>query len=216
MSVNPHGAPNHCCLWSWCLNGSRYLCESRVKQCPRSCFQPSQLINFTGNQDFRSQDGLYSKRFTHNGVTLSGQELFDVSTTQNASKLAILNKLMTQLRIQARTASPTLFHQLVASFHETDRLKRCYTQNFDGLQTRDNPEMVDKVVELHGSNEQLFCYACSRQPSLPVIDFDLELLKTGLVRCPSCQEIGKCCFLIPCTHLLIIRLKTSRRSCQAA
>lgn len=144
----------------------------------------------TGRQDFRSKDGLYSKRFTYEGGSLSGPELFDVATTQDANKLALLNKLMTKLRIHARTAPVTSFHRLVVVLHQADRLQRCYTQNFDGLQTREHPEMANNVVELHGSNEQLFCHACGQQPCPPVSSFDSQLLERGLVGCPHCQEIG--------------------------
>lgn len=123
-------------------------------------------------------------------MTLSGQDLFDVSTTQDTNKLAILNNLMTKFRIHARTAPITSFHRLVASIHGTGQLQRCYTQNFDGLQTREYPEMENKVVELHGSNRRLFCYACGQSPELPASDFDAKFINHGLVECPHCRQIG--------------------------
>ncbi|KAG8735604.1 hypothetical protein FRC10_010358, partial [Ceratobasidium sp. 414] len=141
-----------------------------------------------GVPDFRSPGGMYSQQFSRNNVKLSGSDLFDVSTIQNADKLAILNVVMTKLRIHARAAPITCFHQLVSRLDDIFRLQRCYTQNFDGLQTRDFPSLASKVFELHGSNDQLHCFACSQQPTDPVSSFDSRFLEHGLVECPNCQN----------------------------
>lgn len=121
---------------------------------------------------------------------LQGRNLFDVSTTQNAEKLALLNQIMADMRIKARNASITTFHKLVATLHEGGHLQRCYTQNFDGLQTRESPELDPYIYEMHGTNTQLFCHTCGQQPEPPVDSFDMELLESGLVQCPHCRHNG--------------------------
>ncbi|KAG9083360.1 hypothetical protein FS749_006078 [Ceratobasidium sp. UAMH 11750] len=139
-------------------------------------------------QGFRCLNGLYSQRFEQDGHVLLGRDFFDVATVQNARSLGIFNKEMTKMRIQARTASLTEFHHLVAELDKFKRLKTSYTQNFDGLLTRDSPCLKAKTFELHGSNNELFCPICHRQPSAPVSDFDSQLLESGLVECPHCRE----------------------------
>jgi NAD-dependent histone deacetylase SIR2 len=141
-------------------------------------------------KDFRSPGGLYSARFPHNGQVMHGHEMFNVATIQNAEKLVIFNQFMTRLRIQARTAPLTAFHQWIIQLSKQGRLQRCYTQNFDGLQTRDHPELQSKVYELHGSNSQLYCPACNQQPEEPADSFDQQYLEDGIVKCPHCLKRG--------------------------
>lgn len=98
---------------------------------------------------------------------------------------------MLDVRIQVRSARPTAFHRLVSAFFNFGRLVQCYTQNFDGLQTRDNPKMEDVVFELHGTNQELKCRLCQKRPSQPVEDFDQRLATEIFVRCPHCLEEGE-------------------------
>ncbi|KAG9082341.1 hypothetical protein FRC06_005113, partial [Ceratobasidium sp. 370] len=105
--------------------------------------------------------------------------------------LAIFNQVLTKMRIQARTTPITTFHQLVLQLGNSGTLQRCYTQNFDGLQTRNSPELADKILELHGNNNVLTCRVCMNQALQPAVTFDQEMQKTGLVKCPHCVAMAK-------------------------
>ncbi|KAG8736852.1 hypothetical protein FRC10_008800 [Ceratobasidium sp. 414] len=141
-------------------------------------------------QDFRSPEGLYSRRFMRDNVTLNGRDLFSVSTVTKAAELAIFSLVLTEMRIQARTAAPTSFHKLIRVLNEKGCLQRCYTQNFDGLQTRDFPHLAERVFELHGNNNTLICRACKREAPGPIETYDEDLKQTGVVECPYCRASG--------------------------
>lgn len=147
-------------------------------------------------QDFRSSNGLYARTYEHNGTSLAGGDLFNKSTLENLDKIALLNMVLTDLRIRCRGAPTTAFHRLVSALHYRGRLQRCYTQNFDGLQTRDYPDLATMVCELHGSNQRTRCQICHSVCNLPIDTMDEAFLETGLVQCPACEAAGKwllCC-----------------------
>ncbi|KAF8593792.1 DHS-like NAD/FAD-binding domain-containing protein, partial [Ceratobasidium sp. AG-I] len=141
----------------------------------------------SGILDFRSANGLYARNYHYNGTTLNGRELFDSATLNNINKVALLNIILTKIRIKCRDAAPTAFHNLVHELHRQGRLQRCYTQNFDGLQTRDYPALTSMVHELHGSNQRVRCLICRAVCNLPLDCLDQEFLNTGLVHCLVCQ-----------------------------
>ena len=142
-------------------------------------------------QDFRSTNGLYSRTYEHRGTSLDGRTLFDMSTLENINKVAMLNMVLTEIRIKCRNAPTTGFHHLVSVLHRRGRLQRCYTQNFDGLQTRDYPELTAMVYELHGSNQRVRCQLCRAVCNLPLASLDNEFLRTGLVHCLVCEARGE-------------------------
>ncbi|KAG8721240.1 hypothetical protein FRC08_014792 [Ceratobasidium sp. 394] len=121
-----------------------------------------------------------------NDTTVLGKDLFSVSTLTKVEELAIFNQVLTEMRIQARNSPITSFHRLVLHLSNTGSLKRCYTQNFDGVQPCNSPELADKILELHGSNNILTCRVCMKQAPGPAAGFDEEMQKTGLVKCPHC------------------------------
>ncbi|GAB1528114.1 hypothetical protein RhiTH_011305 [Rhizoctonia solani] len=98
---------------------------------------------------------------------------------------------MTKIRLKSRKAIIPKFQQWVASLNRQGLLRRCYTQNFDGLQLRDDCGMAGKVYEIHGSNQRLRCPTCSQACTRPIQDLDHELAASGLVKCSNCIEIGK-------------------------
>ncbi|KAG9084831.1 hypothetical protein FS749_004918, partial [Ceratobasidium sp. UAMH 11750] len=140
-----------------------------------------------GIPDFRSPEGLYSRRFMRGNVTLRGRDLFNTSTITKVAELAIFSLVLTEMRIHARTAPLTSFHRLIQILDEKDLLQRCYTQNFDGMQTRDFPHLAPRVVELHGNNNSLICRACRQEAPGPVEKYDRDLIQTGVVECPHCR-----------------------------
>ncbi|KAG8793785.1 hypothetical protein FRC12_001639 [Ceratobasidium sp. 428] len=144
-----------------------------------------------GIPDFRSENGLYSRTFGHSGTSLSGRELFEGSTLESVEKIAVLNRVAVDIRMFCRRATSTIFHQTVAALNSHGQLQQCYTQNIDGMQTRDFPELVELVHELHGSNQRLRCNLCGTLCMLPVDSLDEQLKKTGLVPCPNCKSVDE-------------------------
>ncbi|KAG9098674.1 hypothetical protein FRC06_006084 [Ceratobasidium sp. 370] len=140
----------------------------------------------SGIPDFRSADGLYNLNLPDLGASTPASQLFDEDTLRSPAGLAAFGRITARLRMQARDARPTPCHTYIAKLHETGRLLRCYTQNIDGLQTRDRPEMSDVVLELHGSNVELFCHICGEKPGEDVRAIDQRLVEEGFVECQAC------------------------------
>ncbi|KAG8678339.1 hypothetical protein FRC08_017852 [Ceratobasidium sp. 394] len=144
-----------------------------------------------GIRDFRSADGLYRQTFTSGSTTIRGRDLFNLDMLNSLNTLGVLNRVMLDLRIQAQQASPTAFHQLVHAFFSLQCLVQCYTQNFDGLQTKDHPEMEPMVYEIHGSNMQLKCRVCHSTVPGHTEAFDRSLANENPVECPHCLQHGQ-------------------------
>ncbi|KAG8762684.1 hypothetical protein FRC11_008067 [Ceratobasidium sp. 423] len=144
-----------------------------------------------GIPDFRSPGGLYAQSFVLGGVELRGDQLFDVSSLQSSQKLALMNQEMAKIRLKSREASIPKFQAWVALLNKQGRLRRCYTQNFDGLQLRAERAMATKVYEVHGSNQRLRCHTCSYLCARPIEDFDHILSTQGLAQCTNCQAIAE-------------------------
>jgi NAD-dependent histone deacetylase SIR2 len=93
---------------------------------------------------------------------------------------------MARLRKLCREVDLTSCHNLIAKLHDSGRLVRCYTQNIDGLQTRDRQDMNEVIFELHGTNVHLKCGRCKNRPAQPSSEFDEQLLAGGYALCPTC------------------------------
>ncbi|KAG8721964.1 hypothetical protein FRC08_008358 [Ceratobasidium sp. 394] len=81
-----------------------------------------------------------------------------------------------------------------------DRIAKCLSRNFDGLETRDKPEFAEKVVMLHGDNRILACRGtrCEYIVGEEAMSFNSDFLLEKAVPCPSCikersalKEAGK-------------------------
>ncbi|KAG9100163.1 hypothetical protein FRC06_004477 [Ceratobasidium sp. 370] len=143
------------------------------------------ISTHAGIPDFRSRNGLLNRTFGDRNQ-LKGSELFESSTLRNSEKRKALSQEMARMRVFSRTVSLTRCHTLITRLYDAKRLLRCYTQNIDGLQTRDRKDMEEAVFELHGTNLHLRCYTCNKRPAQPASDFDRQLLSNGYALCPSC------------------------------
>lgn len=111
-------------------------------------------------QDFRSENGLYSLiQSQHNSAAsrspshfrttsssnlslphqnLRGKDLFDSNLWKDPLSTSTFYKFISSLRQKIReevkTTSPT--HKFIKTLRDTRKLVRCYTQNIDGLETR--------------------------------------------------------------------------------
>ncbi|GAB1526310.1 hypothetical protein RhiTH_009477 [Rhizoctonia solani] len=138
-----------------------------------------------GLQDFRSPDGIYKQRLGEGGI-LTGFELFSSSTLRDKRKLTEFNRQLAAMRITARKAILPNCHKWIEQLYQLGRLVQCYTQNIDGLQTRDSPDMSNFVVKLHGTNAYLKCHKCNKRPQEPTDTFNKQLLEEGYVVCKQC------------------------------
>ncbi|KAG8691593.1 hypothetical protein FRC11_000303 [Ceratobasidium sp. 423] len=143
-----------------------------------------------GIPDFRSPDGLYNRGLPGYSSEVLGPDMFNVRTLQNAQKLVAFGKSMGALRTYSRSAKPTVCHDYIASLHQAGCLLRCYTQNVDGLQTRDYKSLEDVVLELHGNIQKLQCSRCSQPPEGRAEEIDRDLMENGYSYCTKCQERG--------------------------
>lgn len=119
---------------------------------------------------------------------VDGADLFSVRSLNDPGRFIVFNRTLTEMRIKARQTPITSCHSFIAALFDAGRLLRCYTQNIDGLQTRDRPDMAEVVLEMHGSNAELVCHKCRKRPARPVEDFDQPLLEDGYAVCPSCKD----------------------------
>jgi NAD-dependent SIR2 family protein deacetylase len=102
---------------------------------------------------------------------------------------------MTTLRRHARVAALTDFHTFIHTMLDTNRAVKCLTRNFDCLETRDRPDLSDKVMEIHGRNDTLTCLGghVLAKPGTAT-DYDGLFLKGAEVPCPSCAGMCECGF----------------------
>ncbi|CAE6494084.1 unnamed protein product [Rhizoctonia solani] len=119
-----------------------------------------------GIPDFRSEDGLYSLGIKDLGRR-KPSELFDIQILQDPDTLRAFGRAM---------------------LHDKGRLLRCFTQNIDGLQTRERTDMSEVVVELHGSNVHLMCHKCHRRPEQDIEELEEQIMRDGIIECSRCNE----------------------------
>ncbi|KAG8736225.1 hypothetical protein FRC10_009556, partial [Ceratobasidium sp. 414] len=107
-------------------------------------------------------------------------------------KLAAFSVAMTRLRIQARTAALTPFHQFLQRAFVEERVVLCLTQNFDGLGERDSPQAGGHVVMINGDNRWLRCCmpTCKGANPRQATDLDTRLLSAEIVPCSDCTAEG--------------------------
>ncbi|KAG8715074.1 hypothetical protein FRC08_011026 [Ceratobasidium sp. 394] len=141
-----------------------------------------------GIPDFRSPEGLYNGARPELPARMNASELFDEETLRDAERLRAFNRFMARLRMTARSAEPTICHAVIAKLFDKGRLRRLYTQNIDGLQTRERNDMSHVVLELHGSNARLLCHKCGKQSTEDPLSLDNHLMEHGEARCSGCRR----------------------------
>ncbi|KAG8725122.1 hypothetical protein FRC09_008134 [Ceratobasidium sp. 395] len=141
-----------------------------------------------GIPDYRGPEGIYQKKIEENGICIPGKNLFDLDTIQDVSTLALFNKTLTGYRKTARSAPLTDFHKLANQLHGLRKLGVCLTTNVDGLHTREYPWLKSTTLELHGTNNELYCPVCQCTARQPVSSYDYEMSTSGLVECTECAS----------------------------
>jgi NAD-dependent histone deacetylase SIR2 len=120
----------------------------------------------------------------------------DFNQNKNTGMLSDHCKLIAFLAKKAFLAEPTHFHSLLRLLDRRNKIKRIYTQNIDGLESKVGFDLdtgtgtrVDlssmRCIPLHGTLFQLRCSHCSTRRPLENYFHDLE--RGELPPCGSCE-----------------------------
>ncbi|BFZ64443.1 NAD-dependent deacetylase hst3 [Saitoella coloradoensis] len=132
-----------------------------------------------GIPDFRSSDGLYNLALTD---SIKGKDLFDISLFNKPETTSTFYTFTSNLRRAILDATPTPTHRFIRTLKDKSKLLRCYTQNIDGLETREGLVDGEDVVQLHGDIHSLVCTLCQQKAAwTPEL---MEELRLGSA--PSC------------------------------
>lgn len=83
-------------------------------------------------------------------------------------------------------AKPNAAHQGVAELYQLGKLRAVITQNVDGLH-QDAGVPGDKVIELPGTNREVYCLSCgARWPSSQI----RERIEREKIEIPDCEKCG--------------------------
>jgi NAD+-dependent protein deacetylase SIR2 len=144
-------------------------------------------------QDFRSQDGLYNLvKAKYPKSVVKGKDLFDVSLFASPDTTSIFYTFIASLRQSILSATATPTHKFIRTMHERGKLVRCYTQNIDGIETREGLAIGGKeaqVCQLHGDIHTLRCDYCNAIKQYTVEWMEM-LLEGEAPDCPDC--VAKC------------------------
>lgn len=111
---------------------------------------------------------------------------------QNKTMFTDHCKLIASLARKAFLAEPTHFHSLLRVLDRRNKIKRIYTQNIDGLESKAGFDLDTEAnlsplrcIPLHGTLFQLRCTICSERRPLEIYFHDLE--RGTIPDCGSCE-----------------------------
>jgi len=113
----------------------------------------------SGIPDFRSPDGIYSKKYKYPPEYMLSHEFF-VSKTSEFYEFY-------RSKMIPRDAKPNITHIKLAELESAGKLKAVITQNIDGLHQAAGS---NTVYELHGSIYRNSCTRCLRKYPLEYVD----------------------------------------------
>lgn len=109
---------------------------------------------------------------------------------------SIFYTFIASLRQSILSASATPTHKFIRTMHERGKLMRCYTQNIDGIETREGLVIGGKeaqVCQLHGDIHTLRCDYCNGVQEYTTEWMEM-LLDGEAPDCPIC--VTKCISLV--------------------
>lgn len=150
-------------------------CGSDVKNVTR---QTTQKIKYLGIPDFRSADGLYAT-LNPDLLTADDDEKEDIrdDPTVALEKTMFLQNPLPMLELQRafilgtheQKWKATIAHRFVELLHvKTNKLRRLYTQNIDGLEDQCLQLPREKVIAVHGSMDRAECERCHSEMNYDV------------------------------------------------
>lgn len=124
----------------------------------------------SGIPDFRSPDGLYSKKFAYPPETMLSHTFYKTHTKEFFD--------FYRTCMVAIDAKPCQAHVKLAELEKKGKVRAVVTQNIDGLHQRAGSK---KVWELHGSVHRNICRRCGKTYSAEWV-----LQTTGVPHCEAC------------------------------
>ena len=128
----------------------------------------------SGIPDFRSVDGLYSKKYKYPPEMMVSHSFFRSNTEEffdfYINKMIFLN------------AKPNSAHKMLAELEKEGKVKAVITQNIDGLHQAAGSK---NVLELHGSVHRNYCMKCRK-----FYDVNFIVNSKGIPKC-QCGGIVK-------------------------
>ena len=128
----------------------------------------------SGIPDFRSVDGLYSKKYKYPPEMMVSHSFFRSNTEEffdfYINKMIFLN------------AKPNSAHKKLAELEKEGKVKAVITQNIDGLHQAEGSQ---NVLELHGSVHRNYCMKCRK-----FYDVNFIVNSKGIPKC-QCGGIVK-------------------------
>ena len=128
----------------------------------------------SGIPDFRSVDGLYSKKYKYPPEMMVSHSFFRSNTEEffdfYINKMIFLN------------AKPNSAHKKLAELEKEGKVKAVITQNIDGLHQAAGSQ---NVLELHGSVHRNYCMKCRK-----FYDVNFIVNSKGIPKC-QCGGIDK-------------------------
>ncbi len=128
----------------------------------------------SGIPDFRSVDGLYSKKYKYPPEMMVSHSFFRSNTEEffdfYINKMIFLN------------AKPNSAHKMLAELEKEGKVKAVITQNIDGLHQAAGSQ---NVLELHGSVHRNYCMKCRK-----FYDVNFIVNSKGIPKC-QCGGIVK-------------------------
>ncbi len=124
----------------------------------------------SGIPDFRSVDGLYSRKYDYPPETILSHTFYQ----RNPKEFYRFYKD----KMLCLTAKPNAAHYKLAEWERTGKLKAIITQNIDGLHQAAGSR---KVLELHGSVHRNYCEDCGK-----LFSAEYMLHSEGVPHCDAC------------------------------
>lgn len=124
----------------------------------------------SGIPDFRSVDGLYSRKYDYPPETILSHTFY----RRNPKEFYRFYKD----KMLCLTAKPNAAHYKLAEWERTGKLKAIITQNIDGLHQAAGSR---KVLELHGSVHRNYCEDCGK-----LFSAEYMLHSEGVPHCDAC------------------------------
>ncbi|TDT61142.1 NAD-dependent protein deacylase [Fonticella tunisiensis] len=103
-----------------------------------------------GIPDFRSSNGIYSRKFHYDPETILSRSFF-------YQKPNIFYSFLRENILKYMDVKPNKGHIILAELERAGKLKTIITQNIDGLHQKAGS---NKVLELHGSLYRFYCTKC--------------------------------------------------------
>lgn len=145
-----------------------------MKECNKIVFFGGAGVSTASNiPDFRSSDGLYSKKLNRNFTP--EQAVSHTFLTQYPEEFYEFYKK----HLVYPDAKPNACHMALAKLEEMGKLRAVVTQNIDGLHQAAGSKVV---YELHGSVHRNFCTKCHAKYNASYV--------TGAKGIPMCDKCG--------------------------